>query len=178
LWLIVSSLWRRPLGVLDDSILSFLVLPNDIDVSKITDDRYAAIMDLGRVDLALRAGFAGIMIRRKWAPLATFAAIRFRYPLKAFQRYTLRTRIIYWDDDAFCFQQAFERKGRTLATGFVSATLLGPAGPVSPVEILAGVHGAPDRPEKPEVVSRLQELDAMIHAGQREAHASGRAHRA
>ncbi|MFC7301931.1 thioesterase family protein [Cognatiluteimonas weifangensis] len=174
MWLILSSLWRRPLGVLDDSILSFLVLPNDIDVTKLTDDRYAAIMDLGRLDLALRTGLAGAMIRRKWAPLASFATIRFRYPLRAFQRYALRTRIIYWDDGAFCFRQTFERNGRTLATGYVNATLLGPTGPVSPDEILAAGRGPVARPDKPEIVSRLQELDALIHAGQRQVRAPDR----
>lgn len=45
LWLLISSAWRPPLKATDESLITFRVLPNDIDVSKITDDRYIALMD-------------------------------------------------------------------------------------------------------------------------------------
>lgn len=52
LWLLLLSPWHRRLHVLDEFVLSLTVLPNDVDVSKMTDDRYLAIADLGRVGLA------------------------------------------------------------------------------------------------------------------------------
>ncbi len=58
LWLILASLWRAPLSVYDESVLTLRVLPNDIDLFKITDDRYFALMDLGRMDLAVRGGLS------------------------------------------------------------------------------------------------------------------------
>src|SRR5512144_2767189 len=109
LWLILASLWRKPLNVLDEAVLSLRVLPNDIDIRKISDDRFIALMDLGRMDIIVRLGLIGSMFRRRWVPLVTFVAIRFRSPLKAFQKYELRTRIIYWDDDTFYLRQRFER---------------------------------------------------------------------
>jgi len=36
LLLVLSSFWRKPMGLLDESILNLRVLPNDIDVSKIS----------------------------------------------------------------------------------------------------------------------------------------------
>lgn len=86
LWLILALLWRKRRNVLDEVALSLVVLPNDIDVSKISDDRYLAIVDLGRVDLVLRTGLLRTLIMRKWAPLATSVTMRFRHPLKIFQR--------------------------------------------------------------------------------------------
>ena len=168
LWLMLASLWRGPLKVLDESVLTFRVLPNDVDISRITDDRFIALMDLGRMDFAFRGGLIKTMFRRRWAPLVTFATVRFRYPLKIFQQYQLRTRIIYWDDDTFYFQQQFERKGRKVATGYVCATLLGPHGRISPKDVLAEIRQPVTRPDKPEIVSRLQELNAMIHQEQKE----------
>jgi len=155
--------------VLDESVLTLRVLPNDIDIFKITNDRFIALMDLGRMDIAFRVGLIKTMLRQRWVPLATFATIRFRYPLQVFQKYRLRTRIIYWDNDTFYFQQQFERKGRKVATGYVCATLLGPSGRISPKDILAAIRQPVTRPEKPEIVSRLQELSAMIHQAQKEA---------
>jgi hypothetical protein len=168
LWLILASLWRKRMNVLDEFALSFIVLPNDIDVSKISDDRYLAITDLGRAGLALRAGIAATLIKRKWVPLATFATLRFRYPLKVFQRYQLLTKIVFWDDETFYLRHVFQRHRRTVATGYVCATFLGPHGPVRPEDILAAINQPVSRPERPEIVSRLKELGSLIHDEQRE----------
>ena len=137
LWLIIASLWRRPRDVLDEFVLSLTVFPNDIDISKITDDRYLAITDLGRVDLTLRVGLGRTLIKRKWAPLATHATFRFRYPLKIFQTYQLRTKIVFWDDDSFYLRHLFQRHEKTVATGYVCASFLGPNGRVRPADVLA-----------------------------------------
>ena len=152
--------------VLEESVLWWWVLPNDIDITKITNDRFIALMDLGRMDIAFRVGLVKTMFRRKWVPLATFDTIRFRYPLKLFQKYQLHTRIIYWDDHTFYFHQQFKRKGRVVATGYVCATLLGPEGHIPPKDVLAEVGQSVTRPEKPEIVSRLEEMDILIHEGQ------------
>lgn len=168
LWLILTFAWRRRLRVLDEFVLPCTVLPNDIDVSKMTDDRYLAIADLGRLDMALRLGLARSLLKRGWAPLATVAALRFRHPLKAFQRYRLRTRVVYWDDTTFYLQQVFERHGRTQATAYVCATFLSRRAAVRPTEVLAEIGQVVARPCKPEVVSDLQALAVAIHMEQKE----------
>lgn len=173
LWLILSLLWRKPLKVLDDSLLTFTVLPNDVDISKVSNDRYIAITDLGRIDLACRNGLFKTMLRDRWGPVATLVTMRFRYPLKLFQRYQLRSRILYWDEDTFYLLQRFERKGRVVATGYVCATLLGPRGRISPQEVLAQVRQPAPRPEASGMVPRLQELNALIQQGQKEMDGSG-----
>jgi acyl-CoA thioesterase FadM len=166
LLLIMSTFWRKPSKVLAESVLSLRVLPNDVDITKITNDRYVALMDLGRMDIAFRLGLLKKMIRKNWVPLATFCTIRFRHPLKVFKKYQLKTRIIYWDDRTFYFHQEFERKGRIVATGYVCSTLLSPKGTVRPQDILEEVGVSIMRPEKPGIVERLQELDGLIHQGQ------------
>lgn len=166
--LLLSSIWRKPIGLLDESILNLRVLPNDIDVTKISNDRFLALMDLGRMDIAFRSGLLKSMIKKKWVPLATFDTVRFRYPLKVFQKYQLRTRIVWWDDTSGYFKQVFERKGRVVATGYVCATFLGPNGPIPPVEILAETGKVSTIPDEPKAVSKLRELEALIHETQRE----------
>ncbi len=170
LLLLLSSLWKKPLGILDESVITLTVLPSDIDILKISDDRYIALMDLGRMDLVFRCGLLKSMFKNKWGPLATFATIRFRYPLKAFQRYQLKTRIVWWDDATFYWEQTFERKGRVVATGYVCGTALGPNGPVPSNQILSEIGQSVTKPSQPEIAAKLRELEDLIHATQKERH--------
>lgn len=156
------------MGLLDESVLDLRVLPNDIDITKISNDRFIALMDLGRMDIAFRSGLLKSMFKNKWVPIATFDTVRFRYPLKAFQKYQLRTRIVWWDDTTGYFRQIFERKGRVVATGYVCATFLGPDGLIPPAEILAETGQASIKPDEPKVISKLRELETLIHEKQKE----------
>jgi acyl-CoA thioesterase FadM len=166
--LVLSSFWKKSLNVLDESVITLTALPNDIDISKISNDRFIALMDLGRMDLAFRLGLLKPMFKNKWTPVATFATIRFRYPLKAFQRYQLRTKVVWWEEESFYFQQIFERKGRVVATGYVRATLIGSNGPIPSQDILDAIGQAVTKPNQPEIVTSLSELDGLIHATQKE----------
>ncbi len=166
--LVLSSFWKKPMGVLDDSVLNLRVLPNDIDITKTSNDRFIALMDLGRMDVAFRVGLLKSMFKNKWVPLATFDTIRFRYPLKIFQKYQLRSRIVWWDNTTFYFKQVFERKGRVVATGYVCATLLGSNGSIPPSEILAEIGQPVTKPSEPEIVAKLRETERLIHETQKE----------
>lgn len=168
LLLLLSSLWKKPLGILDESVLNLIVLPNDIDVRKISDDRYLALMDLGRMDVAFRVGLLRPMLKNGWLPLATFCTIRYRHPLKAFQRFQLKTRIVWWSESTAYWQQVFERKGRVVATAYVCATLLSRHGAVPSGEIFRAIGQAPTRPDQPEIVARLREMESLIHETQTE----------
>ncbi len=81
LLLLLSSIWKKPKYGLDEFVLNLRVLPNDIDVTKITNDRFLAVMDLGRMEVIFRTGLLKSMFKNKWVPLTTFETIRFRYPL-------------------------------------------------------------------------------------------------
>jgi len=167
LWLFLASFFKVPLTLLEESVLDLRVLPNDVDVTKITNDRYSALMDLGRLDLGFRCGLRNAMFKFKWIPVATYTTIRFRYPLKIFQKYELRTRVIWWNDTTFFWEQNFVRNGRIVATGHVCATLV-KNGVVPSKEILAVIDPDIIRPERPDIVSRLIEAEAMIREFQKE----------
>ena len=168
LLILLSSFWKKPKGVLDEFVLNLRVLPNDVDITKISDDRYIALMDLGRMDIIFRTNGLKSMLKNNWGPLVTFANIRFRYPLKIFQKYQLKTRILWWDDTTFYIKQVFERKGRVVATGYVCATLLGSSGSVSPSKILAEIGQSVTKPSEPEIVAKLREIESLIHETQKD----------
>ena len=167
IFLLIASLWSKKLGFLDESVLNFRVLPNDIDIRQMTNDRFIALMDLGRMDLAFRVGLLKQMFKHKWVPLATFNTIRFRHFLKVFQKYRLRTKIIYWNEKTFCFKQQFERHDRVLATGYVCANCLGSDGPINPEDVIASTGQAVTKPLKSEIIIKLEELENKIHENQK-----------
>ena len=86
LLLVLASLWRKPMGVLEESVLNLRVLPNDIDVTAIVNDRLVALMDLGRMDIVFRMMWFKSMFKRISVDLSTFATVRFRYGAPATKR--------------------------------------------------------------------------------------------
>ncbi len=168
LLLLLSSFWKKPLGVLDESVITLTVLPNDVDVRKVTRDRYFAMMDLGRMDLVFRSELLKLMLKNKWVPVSTYDTIRFRYPLKVFQRFQLKTQVVWWDDAAVYVKHTFERKGRVVATSYGFATFLGSNGPVPPQKILDQIGIAVIKPSQPQIVARLKESEFLVHETQKD----------
>lgn len=98
------------------SRVSFRVWPNDLDVNlHMTNGRYLTMMDLGRFDLSIRGGLAGIAIRQKWAPVLGASAVRYRRSLMPFTKYHLESRIVGWDEKWFFMEQRFVHKGDVYA---------------------------------------------------------------
>jgi len=76
-----------------------------------------------------------------------------------FQRFTLRTHLIYWDDSHFWMEHLFETKGRTVA---ISKNLAkgknGVASTQDAFELLNHEQPTAVRPEKIEVLQETEEL--------------------
>lgn len=129
-WLFLSAPFRPRLTVPDDvSVLTFRVLPNDLDLSlHMNNGRYLAIMDLGRLDLIIRSGLGRVAWRHGWTPIANAALVRFRRELRAFERYRLETRVVGWQEQAVLIEQTFvfatgEREGQVSARALFKGAL-------------------------------------------------------
>ena len=84
LFLIIASFFRSRLSLVDENVLRLCVLPNDVDVTRLSSDRYLPLMDLGRVNILLRARLFWTLVRNRWIPVARVVTMRYRYPLKMF----------------------------------------------------------------------------------------------
>lgn len=158
--ILLSSLWRPPLRLLEESLVEFRVWPGDLDVNlHMTNGRYLALMDLGRVDLLSRMGALRLVVRRGWRPVAGSAAIRFRRPLKPFQKFQLRTWIVCWDPRWVFFEQRIECGGRVVAEGFVRATVRSAAGAVHTGEILTAMRQEAPSPPVPRTFQLWAEFE-------------------
>lgn len=150
--LLRAWLFRSKIDILDESVISMRVWPHDVDVLRVTNDRYHAFMDLGRLELVARCGVTRKLAHTGWIPRIRAVTIRHRRSLKLFQRFELRTRLHSWDEKWFWFKQEFVCRGRVVTIAYSQVILHEKGrGTVSTQHVMdaAGVHR--DRPERPRV---------------------------
>jgi len=97
-----------------------------------------------------------------WYPVVTGAAVRFRRSLKLWQRYTITTRILGWDERSFYIQQVFESRGELVNEIWLEGRFLARSGPkpsIAEVLALAG-HTGPSPALEPAVSDWLGALHA------------------
>jgi hypothetical protein len=108
-------------------------------------------MDLGRINILLRARLFWTLVRNRW-----------RYPLKMFQCFELRSRVVYWDAEWAWTEHRFDRKGRTTAIAVVKVAFMGGDG-IVPLEKLmdaAGEWHVSPRPS--ELIAELQRVEEHL----------------
>lgn len=157
LYILLTAGRRGRLTPLDESVIVLRVLPNDLDLhAHMNNGRYLSIMDLGRLDLIARCGLGRLALQQHWVPMVGSATICYRRPLKLFQRFTLRTRIVYWDDKWFYLAQQFESDDKIVSSAHIKGLLRGRHGNIAPQTAL-GLLGFGDvpRPEPPPSFTRM-----------------------
>lgn len=163
--LLAAALRRTRIDLLDEAVLPLRAWPTDLDLNlHLTNSRYLSMMDLGRIDLLARAGVLGPLVRRRWQPLVGSVAVRYHRPIDPMQRFTLKTRLLCWDEKWFYIEQRFEVNGRLATLAYVRGLFRGPQGNVRPQEVLAA-GGQPERasPPPPAVVAEWQRMEDDIN---------------
>ena len=161
--LIVGSFQPR-IEAFDETIVRMRVWPNDLDLNlHASSGRYISFMDAARVAMLVRFGAFGKVIRRGWRPVVGGTIITYRRSLLLFERMTIRSRIICWDDKWFYMEHAIERANGELVTkARVRATFKSREGTVPPRELarVAG-HREIESPPLPEWVKHWAQADPL-----------------
>ena len=95
-----------------------VVLPSDLDhMFHMNNSRYLREMDFGRVGMVVERGVYAAVVKCGGTMSLAAHCIRYRRPLTLFQRFTLRTRVLCWEDEAVYVEQRMIRT----KDGFVCA---------------------------------------------------------
>jgi hypothetical protein len=86
--------------------------------------------------LMFRSGAIKLWLGKGWQPLVGFSMCRHFKALKVFQGFTLKTKILGWDEKWIYFEQRFEAKGTLYALGLVKGLMAGKDGPVPTARLL------------------------------------------
>ena len=135
---VLFSRFSSSIAPLDQSSIDFRVWPGDLDVLRhMNNGRYLTLMDLGRVDLMIRAGLAQKLDQAGYYPVVAEEVIRFRRSLSPFQKFTLKSQVVGWDDKFFFMRQEFHTIEHRVAVAYIKARFLKKSGgSVTPLEIL------------------------------------------
>ena len=95
LLIILRCLVSATAPVEKERCLSFRAIPLiDTDITRMFTHSYALFRHL-----LFGSQFRKLALRHKWAPVTTGEMINYRRSIRAFQKFELRTRVIYWDEN-------------------------------------------------------------------------------
>ena len=79
---------------------------------ELNNGRYVTLLDLGRFAYGAD-GHQRFLKKKQWSLTITGTYNEYRYRLRLFQKFELKTKIIGYDTDWFYFFQKLERNGKT-----------------------------------------------------------------
>lgn len=152
--------WRgRRLTLLGESALRFRVWPTDLDLNlHMTNARYFSVMDLGRTDLMIRVGLGNAILKNRWQPVLGAANVRFRRSLRPFQRFTLVSRVLCWDDKYIFMEHRLETAQGVAAIAVMQGAFVARGSVVTPAQVLAALGVEEPSPPMPDAVAAWQPL--------------------
>lgn len=174
IWLILTQSRRSRCSLIGPVETEFRVLPNDLDaLFHVNNGVYLTLMDLGRTDLLLRSGAFSRVRKKGWYPVLAAETIRFKRSLNLWQRFTIRTRVVGWDERSIYLEQVFISNGSVVAKAVVDARFLAKkGGGVTPAELLALLEMDPQSPELEPWVATWIDSNRQMTMEQGEVHAS------
>ena len=155
LYVLIS--WRtRPKVRIDEvSRITLRVWPSDLDIyNHMNNGIFLTLMDIGRFDQGLRSGFWQQWNKKGWFPIVVNSTISYRKALLPWQKFTIETKVIGWDDVAYFIEQRFVRDGEIYARAIMRGRFLKRSwGTLTPQEVMEGSGGWPgERPQLPKWV--------------------------
>lgn len=92
----------------------------DLDLNfHMNNGRYLSLMDLGRMDLMMKAGVFFRLFKMGYYPVVVSESIRFKRSLDFPQKFEMRTTLESWDEKDFYIRQEFLTGSDLVAVGFI-----------------------------------------------------------
>ena len=140
-----------------DSV-NLIVLPQDIDpFMELNNGRYVTLLDLGRFSLGSKVNMASFLKKNNWSLTIVGTYNEYRYRLRLFQRFILKTKIIGYDEKWFYFFQKAERKGKSHMASVVKFAYTSKEGLVLPKEVITAMGMKYDPTGLPSWIKELTE---------------------
>lgn len=124
----------------NEIVAHFRVLPTDLDFNgHMTNNRYHAIMDYAAIGLLGSHGILTAMFKKRWRPIIGCSLISHRKSLKIFDRYIVRSKVIYCDEVWSYLSHVIERDGQVIAAANRKYALIGRDGLITSENIFSEI---------------------------------------
>ena len=147
---ILSCLVRPTRNLLGEFKVSFIAIPLiDTDFTRLFTHTYSSYMAICRWHFVFNSQFRNVALKRRWVPVTTAENMEYRRSIKAFQRVTVSTRLICWNDKRFYLEQKFLIGGNLHANCILEGLIRGPSGILQPPEVFAHLGVKSESPPVP-----------------------------
>ncbi|MFD1794984.1 thioesterase [Paracoccus aurantiacus] len=149
------------LGPLDSHISTHICWPWDLDPwIELNNGRTLTLYDLGRIPMAARTGLVDTMRREGWGITVAGNSTRYRRRVRGFDRFTMVTRMIGWDERFIYMEQSMWRKGECCNHMLLRGAITSKAGMVPPARAIEAMGYQGEQPDLPDWVNAWIEADS------------------
>lgn len=122
----LQSLYGETIRITDTAVFPGICWTTDIDYfGHMNNGKYFRDLDFARFDFKFRSGMAAYVDSIKGAFIVMHASsIRYRRSLNFLQRYTVNTKLVYFDERSFYYEQCYVTKDPTTDEEFICAIAL------------------------------------------------------
>lgn len=149
---------RRRVAFTDPTTLNFRVWPTDLDaVGHVNNAKYVMMLDLGRLDHWFRSAVWGVLDDLDLSVVVGAQTIRYRRSLGPWERFTLSSQIIGWDERAFYELHEFRVGDAVAARAIVQLRVVRKQGGAAPTTDVVAAIGDLQQPALPAWVKQWAE---------------------
>ena len=161
LLIFVSAFFRKKMLLTDTSHLSFRVWPQEADKKYMNNASFWTITEMGQMDLLFRSGLFKLCRRYHWSPLVGSQKMVYKKPLKRFERFQLRSKLIYLDDQWLYLKQTFLKNDQLIANSLIKVIFRSKDGNVPVPQILTSL-GIDAMLTHETIIAHSEEIDEIL----------------
>ncbi len=136
--------------------------PSDIDLwMELNNGRTLTLYDLGRIPLARRIGLIDTLRANRWGMTMAGVSVRYRRRIRTFEKITMRSRAVFWDDRFVYLEQSmWKQNGECANQALYRAAITDKNGIVSPSTVMSALPEQASTPDAPDWVQNWIKADA------------------
>jgi acyl-CoA thioesterase FadM len=129
--------------------------PWDIDMfGELNNGRTLTLYDLGRLAMAQRGGLVSVLFKNKWALTMAGASVRYRRRITMFERFTMKSRLVCWDQRFMYLEQSmWKTNGECASHVLYRSALLENGRAINPARAAEALGQNPISPPVPDWIA-------------------------
>lgn len=162
----IKELWlyrnASALALTDTHVSQHRCWPWDIDMwMELNNGRTLTLYDLGRIPLAQRTGLIAKLRSEGWGLTMAGCSVRYRRRIRTFEAFTMKSRVVCWDDRFTYIEQCMIKKNGEVANhALYRSAVTDKNGIVAPERVLAALSRNDASPAIPDWVAHWIKAEA------------------
>jgi hypothetical protein len=140
----------------------YRVWPTEAEISIVENARYGYLFVLERFRLIFGTQLWRVCLKNRWTAVMGASITKVKRPLKRFQKFTIITKPVCWDEKWFYFEQRIESGGKLVCSAVISVIFLAPDRKVPPQEVLGTLKIQSQSPQLSEAIKKFIEAEKTL----------------